>query len=568
MADANELKILCCTCNMGNAKPAPRDIAAWIPEQGLLEYVLPSSSSSEDEQGSFDIIVIGMQEATWKIKKKGEKTTPEEHVDSEDEDDEEEGAKQLESQISDISVGKGSPRSNGNNNESDTLFLREQLQIHLGDKFQLLKEFQRGQMRLYVFVLQKWTLEIKDLDVKAENTGIAGVYHNKGGILVQFSLRQTRISFLTAHLAAHEGPDKYKARNDHVREILRGARPNPKHLAGLDSAMVSHHMFVMGDLNYRVRITDTADDTHESKVQKALELVQAGKFDSLYALDELSAGLDKKEVLCQFQTPPCHFSPTFKMLREQGFQYKTQRVPSYTDRILFTSAEGLSDKLKNLAYEPCPGFASSDHKPIRAAFSIQLNGTSPTSDELPMTEPVSLTFRDMKCSNLPSMDVDGLSDPYIMFVSDPLDLVKDDRNPKEQKKRSDKFKWPRTKHISKNLNPSWDEQVKLAIPPETSSQMNGAMLWLQVMDYDATSADDTMCSLALNLQDLVSMKDEESSKTIHINRTLMKYGQELGAIECSIDIQRGGIVHATRDEVKKRGLFSGLSKRLQTKESK
>ena len=164
--------------------------------------------------------------------------------------------------------------------------------------------------------------------VKAENTGIAGVYHNKGGIVVQFCVYQTRLTFLTAHLAAHEGGDKYKARNDNVREILRGARPNPKHLAALDAAVVSHHMFVMGDLNYRVRIQGAAaQDTHEARVAKALELVAAGDFEALYAMDELSQGLHRKDVLCQFQTLPCHFSPTFKMLRQEGFHYKEQRVP-------------------------------------------------------------------------------------------------------------------------------------------------------------------------------------------------------------------------------------------------
>lgn len=173
------------------------------------------------------------------------------------------------------------------------------------------------------------------IPVKAENTGIAGVYHNKGGILVQFCIGQTRLTFLSAHLAAHEG--KYKTRNDHLREILKGARPNPKHLAGLDAALASHHMFVMGDLNYRARIEaedvaaakDDADAAHEAKVNRALELIRAGDFAGLYARDELSDGLRKREVLCGFQTPPCHFSPTFKLLRQEGFHYKSQRVPRY-----------------------------------------------------------------------------------------------------------------------------------------------------------------------------------------------------------------------------------------------
>lgn len=205
---------------------------------------------------------------------------------------------------------------------------------------------------------------------------------------------------------------------------------------------------------------------------------------------------------------------------------------SYTDRILFASAEHLGDKLKPLDYEPCPGFASSDHKPIRGAYAIELNGAM-GEEEKKMTEPVSLVFRDMKCHDLPPMDVDGSSDPYVMFVCDPLDLVKDDRNPKEQKHQGN-YKWPRTSYIKKTLNPVWNEQVKLCIPSGPASRMNGAMLFITIMDYDMSSADDTISTLALNLQQLVELPEGQDSKTVQMNRPLLKYGREQGRIECMI----------------------------------
>ena len=224
---------------------------------------------------------------------------------------------------------------------------------------------------------------------------------------------------------------------------------------------------------------------------------------------------------------------------------------SYTDRILFTSAEHLADKLKPLTYEPCPEFASSDHKPIRGAFAIQLNGTATTTSKAKkedvdkMTEPVSLTFRDMKCQDLPAMDVDGSSDPYVMFVCDPVGLVRDDRNPKDQKQQGT-YKWPRTSYLKKTLNPEWNEQVKLCIPAVPTSRMNGAMLFVTIMDYDLSTADDTISTLALNLQQLVSLEEDQESKTVEIYRPLLKYGREQGMIQWSIDVQRGGIEHADK----------------------
>lgn len=244
-------------------------------------------------------------------------------------------------------VNGNTDNNNNNNGENNS---------NTNDLYDLVQEYQRGQMRLYLLVRKVLVPHISQVQVKAENTGIGGVYHNKGGIMVHVCLGQTRLTFLTAHLAAHEGSTQYKSRNDHVREILRGARPQPKHLQWQDASIVSHHMFVMGDLNYRLRIpsSDIADaisdddagknnksggdggssptshkssSNHKDDVAAALKIINEGDFAKLYSYDELWAGIQKKEVLCQFQTMPCHFSPTFKVQRTKGFQYKTQRVP-------------------------------------------------------------------------------------------------------------------------------------------------------------------------------------------------------------------------------------------------
>lgn len=150
---------------------------------------------------------------------------------------------------------------------------------------------------------------------------------NKGGIVCTFTIRKTRISFLTAHLAAHEGDKYYKARNDNLRDILRGATVGPKHLSGLDASLMSHHMFVMGDLNYRTRLPGMENMETEEQVKKVFEIVEKKEWEKLFSYDELSAGIRKKEMLVQFETPPCNFNPTFKMLREEGFKHKAQRVP-------------------------------------------------------------------------------------------------------------------------------------------------------------------------------------------------------------------------------------------------
>lgn len=46
---------------------------------------------------------------------------------------------------------------------------------------------------------------------------------------------------------------------------------------------------------------------------------------------------------------------------------------SYTDRILWKSADGLKDNVVPFLYEPCPEFITSDHKPIRGGYTLKTN---------------------------------------------------------------------------------------------------------------------------------------------------------------------------------------------------
>jgi len=64
---------------------------------------------------------------------------------------------------------------------------------------------------------------IKSFDLLKVNyraTGKAGLA-NKGGIVAEVAINKTtRLSFLTAHLEAHEGEKHYEARNESFMDIL------------------------------------------------------------------------------------------------------------------------------------------------------------------------------------------------------------------------------------------------------------------------------------------------------------------------------------------------------------
>lgn len=223
---------------------------------------------------------------------------------------------------------------------------------------------------------------------------------------------------------------------------------------------------------------------------------------------------------------------------------------SYTDRILWKSAEGMVNNVIPFLYEPCPEFITSDHKPIRGGFAVKLNrnyyssskkiifeSTTTTYDgkeaagNNPVEHQIQILVSDLKCTNLPVMDnelIGGLCDPYVLFVSSPKELLYSKA-------------WPKSSIIPKNLNPVWDEDIHLTMDARGRYGLaEGSMLMLTVMDYDATSGDDIIGSVALNLNELCSELDlsgvgpPDKVQETYISRPILRNGQEYGMLECKL----------------------------------
>mmetsp|Transcript_17416 Transcript_17416/g.25975 ORF Transcript_17416/g.25975 Transcript_17416/m.25975 type:complete len:761 (-) Transcript_17416:8-2290(-) len=493
----------------------------------------------------------------------------------------------------------------------------------------------RGEMRLFVLAHSTLAEDISEVYVGAENTGIGSIMANKGGIIVTFVLRDmTRFSFMTCHLEAHEGMTHYTNRNKNLAEILGGAKTDPVYNMQ-DATITSHHMFLCGDLNYRIKFSEyEAKKKKSSRAKKALKmsfrgpaglkmsvnkgsqglmkrsvsmeseqdeeeaveeevvanknavggegdsptkmgggdeeeaatgvggekkdepangshfdqakaLVKAEDWKALNGGDELAVALKQKECLVGFSTLPCHWPPTFKVARGEGYQYNEKRTPSYTDRILWKSAEGMTNNVIPFLYEPCPDFITSDHKPIRGGFAVKLNKCRPphnqnlsnsviTQDgkDHPVEQQIQILVSDMKCTNLPIMDnelIGGLSDPYVKFVSSPKELLYSKA-------------WPSSSIITKSLNPVWNENYHLTMDGNgmENGLAEGAMFMLTVVDYDATSGDDVIGTVALNLNELVSELDlsgagsSDEIQETHISRPILRNGQEYGMLECKL----------------------------------
>ena len=404
----------------------------------------------------------------------------------------------------------------------------------LGKGYSCLAEEQRGQMRMHVWASDEVAPFMENIRITGANTGIGNVLANKGGIIVTLDYLQTRISFLTAHLAAHEGANHYKSRCENVFDILqksKGFNFSKKGNISFDCAISSHYMFVLGDLNFRTKFD--GDNEHEDNVNRAMELIEAKDWETLYSFDELHKGVTNGDLLVDFKTPPCNFYPTFKVQREAGFVYKKQRTPSYTDRILYKGAHGHRDYLKPLAYEPCVDFITSDHKPVRGAFSLLPNECIDPSE---LHGKVRMTFREMECSNLQSADVDGYSDPYVMFAwDDSAALVDDSKGTNVLSRLFAGKSWPKTKHIPKTLKPSWKGE-EISLLTTNSSVAPEAMLFIAVMDYDFGTKDDLLGVLALSLKELTRMHNRQLVKEVDIDQPLEYHGKHFGRIKFKLEL--------------------------------
>jgi hypothetical protein len=236
--------------------------------------------------------------------------------------------------------------------------------------YERIVSFQRGEMRLTILVHKDHIDDVRVLHVAAQNTGRAGLA-NKGGIVSELLFGgHTRLSFLTAHLEAHEGAAKYQTRISTIADILGGTT---KFQDVQDCSLTAHFSFVMGDLNFRTELPNCKELDEDEHKQIVRDMVNRKDWDGLNDIDELHRALQNKECLVGYHTLLCNFPPTFKLERKNGYEYIDKRRPSYTDRILWKTNHGLDNSLQPMMYEPIDNFASSDHKPIRGAFSVQLN---------------------------------------------------------------------------------------------------------------------------------------------------------------------------------------------------
>ena len=117
-----------------------------------------------------------------------------------------------------------------------------------------------------------------------------------------------------------------------------------------------------GDLNYRINM-------EKEEVKK---LIESNDFETLLDKDQLYSAMNKKEIdLDDFYEGKINFMPTYKFFDGTSDYDYLERVPGWTDRILYR-ANNLNDIIL-CKYSSIFDVKTSDHKPVFAIFKINFN---------------------------------------------------------------------------------------------------------------------------------------------------------------------------------------------------
>ncbi|XP_057853523.2 uncharacterized protein LOC131063643 isoform X2 [Cryptomeria japonica] len=390
---------------------------------------------------------------------------------------------------------------------------------NVGSQYRIVHYASRGQMRLVVFVRDDVEKAVSDVDNGSEATGVGHVIANKGGVCISFKFWDTGLCFVNSHFAAHDG--QCEARNGNYREIVRELRVG---FQSMDLLNQFHHVFWMGDLNYRLDFTKIQENpmTPERHFWHAqVKQILDGNFKQLLQYDELLREKSASRVLHGFMEGDIKFPPTFKMQKESSNLYCHKRMPAWCDRVLWRTLEGCDAKI--LTYTHCPTILTSDHKPVSATFALTTHSLPPsifgnTTDDNTRWH---IRFASLRASNLRASDVNGSSDPYILFTG--RNLIQDFKS--------------KVKH--QTLNPEWNMHKDLPIIVLSTfslQRLEKEYLMIQVLDYDYASANDSLGFTTIHLAPVVSAYTSGLCEPTLFKVEILHNGLPAGTLEGSMKL--------------------------------
>ncbi|KAI6145171.1 DNase I-like protein [Pisolithus tinctorius] len=253
----------------------------------------------------------------------------------------------------------------------------------LGEKgilYEKLVSTQLVGMLLIVIVKKALRSCFNDVRFCYAGAGIMGFMGNKGATAVRLEFTPTSsgvselastqpiaLTFVNAHLAAFD--EMVERRNYDFHDLSARLTFPSAGGTGYDDTLnlyQSDVLFWMGDLNYRINLSD-------SDIRAILTSYPDGDsgVQHIVAYDQLRNAIRSNEAFSHFVEHPITHFPTYRYgagLSRDLLGYDTKRKPAWTDRIMYMPSPDID--LKQLGYGSHPEITLSDHQPISADFHI------------------------------------------------------------------------------------------------------------------------------------------------------------------------------------------------------
>lgn len=220
------------------------------------------------------------------------------------------------------------------------------------EEYVLLRTELMSSMCLFLFVKKAQIGNVTQVAGSSKKTGLGGITANKGACAVRFDYGSTSFALVTSHLAA--GVNATLERHNDYMTIMLG-------LSFTRNLTLTDHDNIIwfGDLNYRLQVPN----------ERCRSMIDHGAFDELQECDQLKMELRQKDgAFFPFHESRILFFPTYKFDKgtSQYDSSEKQRVPSWTDRVLYRSKK--IGSITSLNYNSVMDVCLSDHKPVYSTF--------------------------------------------------------------------------------------------------------------------------------------------------------------------------------------------------------
>lgn len=271
---------------------------------------------------------------------------------------------------------------------------------YLGAEYLSLASMGLWDMNIVVIMRKRHLLKVANVEGATRATLLQQIVGSKGGVAISLTLQATSIAFVGVHLPSRA--ERSVLRNTTLVEIFDGLNVGN---ADFDFLGQFDHVVLLGDLGYTV----------ENDTDEVMSLASRRQYRDILEHDQLSTLLGVKHILNGFVEAPVAFAPTFKVTRDGDYTPEKRFVPSYTDRVLWSSANcGAADKaLVPLTYTSATEVRLSEHVPVACVFQLRCLRVFCGALQRPTLRPMSVAVTSFSISEL----IDGvvLNKPRLTF---------------------------------------------------------------------------------------------------------------------------------------------------------